>query len=405
MREALEGSQAIARAVALCRPQVVAAYPITPQTHIVEGLARLIADGLLAAELVSVESEFSAASVVLGAAAAGSRSYTASASQGILLMSEVLYNISGLRIPVVLTCANRAVSSPVSIWNDHQDSMAVRDSGWIQLHCVDNQEAVDTTIQAFRISERTELPVMVCVDGFTLTHTLEPIDLPDAAQVDAFLPPFRFSRTLSSSAPLSQGTLVSPEFFTEMRFLQHEAFARAEKEILSADRDWAGFVGRDCGGLLRVEGDREASVAILAMGSVYGTLKDAHRSGLLGRPVRLLSLRAFRPFPAGAIREATQGLSDLIVLDRSLSPGSGGIVAHEIRSALYGMAKGPRVVNFAVGLGGRNVPGEIFREMLESLEKDPPSFSIFDLDPRKLPDPGPDAATEMPSSGPVLSPR
>ena len=186
---------------------------------------------------------------------------------------------------------------------------------------------------------------------------------------------------------MSQGTLVSPEFFTEMRSLQHEAFALAEKEILEADRDFAGLVGRDSGGFLRVEGDREATVGILAMGSVYGTLKDAHRSGLLGRPVRLLCLRAFRPFPAGAIRAAADGLSDLIVLDRSLSPGSGGIVAHEIRSALYGTGTAPRVVNFAVGLGGRNVPGEIFREMLEALEKNPPAFSIFDLDPRKLPRP------------------
>ena len=402
MREALEGSQAIARAVALCRPQVVAAYPITPQTHIVEGLARLIADGLLAAELVSVESEFSAASVVLGAAAAGSRSYTASASQGILLMSEVLYNISGLRIPVVLTCANRAVSSPVSIWNDHQDSMAVRDSGWIQLYCADNQEAVDTTIQAFRISERTELPVMVCVDGFTLTHTLEPIDLPEAAQVDAFLPPFHFSRTLSSVAPLSQGTLVSPEFFTEMRYLQHRAFDAAEREILETDRDWGHLVGRECGGLLHVEGDREAPVGILAMGSVYGTLKDAHQAGLLGRHVRLLRLRSFRPFPAEAIRRACTGLADLLVLDRALSPGSGGIVAHEIRSALYGVPGAPRVANVVVGLGGRNVPDGIFREMLDSLEKNPPAFSFFDLDPRKLPDPGPDASAP---SGSLFSPR
>lgn len=190
MPQALEGSQAIAKAVALCRPQVVAAYPITPQTHIVENLAKLVADGQLACELVSVESEFSAASVALGAACAGSRAYTASSSQGILLMSEVLYNISGLRVPVVMTCANRAVSAPLSIWNDQQDSMAVRDAGWIQLYCADNQEAVDTTIQAFRIAERTELPVMVCVDGFTLTHTLEPLELPSQEQVDSFLPPY-----------------------------------------------------------------------------------------------------------------------------------------------------------------------------------------------------------------------
>ena len=172
MRRALEGSQAVARTVGLCRPGVIAAYPITPQTHIVEQISALVADGELDTELVSVESEFSAASVVLGAAAAGSRAYTASSSQGILLMAEVLYNIAGLRIPLVLSCANRAVGAPLSIWNDQQDSMAVRDAGWIQLYCVDNQQAVDSTVQAFRIAEQTELPVMVCMDGFTLTLSL-----------------------------------------------------------------------------------------------------------------------------------------------------------------------------------------------------------------------------------------
>ena len=203
MRKALEGSQAIAQTVALCRPQVVAAYPITPQTHIVENIAKLVANGKMECELVSVESEFSAASLVLGAASAGSRTYTASASQGILLMSEVLYNIAGLRIPMVMTCANRAISAPLSIWNDQQDSMAVRDAGWIQLYCSDNQEAVDTTIQAYRISEATELPVMVCMDGFTLTHTLEPIDIPDQKMVDTYLPPFNFSRALDPLKPTS----------------------------------------------------------------------------------------------------------------------------------------------------------------------------------------------------------
>jgi pyruvate ferredoxin oxidoreductase alpha subunit len=172
MRHALEGSQALARTVALCRPGVIAAYPITPQTHIVENLAKLVADGKLDAEYVSVESEHSAASVALGAACAGARAYTASSSQGILLMSEVLFDIAGLRVPVVMTCANRAVSGPLSIWNDHQDAMAMRDSGWLQIYCADNQEAVDTTIQAFMIAERLEVPVMVCVDGFALTHTL-----------------------------------------------------------------------------------------------------------------------------------------------------------------------------------------------------------------------------------------
>src|SRR5208282_5725714 len=247
MREAIEGSAAIAQAVAFCRPQVIAAYPITPQTHIVENLAKFIAEGRLSAELVSVESEFSAASAVLGAAVSGSRAYTASSAQGILLMTEVLYNIAGLRIPLVLTCANRAVGAPVSAWNDQQDSMAVRDAGWVQLYCADNQEAVDTTIQAFRIAERTELPVMVCMDGYVLTHTLEAIDLPTQQQVDAFLPPYHFARAL----------------------------LRAQDEILAADRDWEKISGRKCGGLLSVDGPDDGQVGILAIGSVMGTLSDA----------------------------------------------------------------------------------------------------------------------------------
>ena len=207
MLQAIEGSAAVAHAVALCRPQVIAAYPITPQTHIVETLAKLIADGKLRCELVSVESEFSAASVVLGAAASGSRAYTASSAQGVLLMTEVLYNIAGLRIPLVMTCANRAIGAPVSAWNDQQDSMVMRDAGWVQLYCADNQEAVDTTIQAYRITERTELPVMVCLDGYILTHTLEPIDLPTQEQVDAFLPPYRFARALSTRSSRSASAL------------------------------------------------------------------------------------------------------------------------------------------------------------------------------------------------------
>jgi hypothetical protein len=206
---------------------VIAAYPITPQTHIVEAISRLVADGELDAELVSVESEFSAASVVLGAAAAGSRAYTASSSQGILLMAEVLYNIAGLRVPLVMTCANRAVGAPLSIWNDQQDSMAVRDAGWIQLYCVDNQQAVDTTVQAFRIAEACELPVMVCMDGFTLTHTMERVELPTAAQVDRYLPPYRFARMLDPARPQSIGTLVTPDYFSELRHAHHVALERA----------------------------------------------------------------------------------------------------------------------------------------------------------------------------------
>jgi pyruvate ferredoxin oxidoreductase alpha subunit len=386
MLQALEGSQAIAQAVALCRPQVVAAYPITPQTHIVEGLARLIADGKLQCELVSVESEFSAASVALGAVAAGSRTYTASASQGILLMSEVLYNIAGLRVPLVMTCANRAVSAPLSIWNDQQDSMAVRDAGWLQLYCADNQEAVDTTIQAYRIAERTELPVMVCVDGFTLTHTLEPLEIPSQEQVDAFLPPFRFARALDPLHPISSGTLVSPEYYTEARHAHHQALLRAKEEIVAADSDWAVLTGRASGGLLEVDGPDDARVAILTLGSVFGTLLDAREEYPQLGPVKLIKLRAFRPFPVEALQQVCVGLSDVIVLERALSPGSGGIVGAEVRAALTELPAAPRVHNFAVGLGGRDVPLDIYPRLLAAIQPAPPvRFSILDVELDKLP--------------------
>ncbi len=387
MPQALEGSQAIARAVALCRPQVVAAYPITPQTHIVENLARLVADGEFQCELVSVESEQSAASVVLGAAAAGSRAYTASASQGILLMSEVLYDIAGLRIPLVLTCANRAVSAPLSIWNDHQDSMAVRDAGWIQLYCLDNQEAVDTTIQAFRIAERTELPVMVCVDGFTLTHTLEPIDLPSQGQVDAFLPPFRFARTLDPRNPVSVGTLVSPEYFTEVRHAHHRALLASAAEIERSASDWAEISGRDTGALVQIYGSADAKLGIVSIGSVVGTLLEAMDAYPEEGPVRLIRLRCFRPFPVQALQEACEGLSDVIVLERALSPGVGAIIANELRAALCELPDPPRVHGYAVGLGGRDVPLEIYPRALSAARTETPQrFAILDVELDKLPE-------------------
>lgn len=386
MQHALEGSQALARTVALCRPQVIAAYPITPQTHIVENLSKLVADGELECELVSVESEFSAASVVLGAVAAGSRAYTASSSQGILLMTEVLYNIAGLRIPLVLTCANRAISGPLSIWNDQQDSMSVRDAGWIQLYCSTNQEAVDSTIQAYRIAEQCEVPVMVCVDGFTLTHTLEIIDLPELQQVDDFLPPFSFTRRLDPASPLSIGTLVSPEFYTEARSDHHSALMDALPVIESAANEWERITGRSQPALLSMDGPDDARIGILSLGSVAGTL-EAARDHYTDLPAcRLISLRAFRPFPEEALRKACSGLTDLVVLERALSPGSGGIVGTEIRAAFCGTGDAPRIHNFSVGLGGRDIPMEIYPRILDAVrEGSGMPFAILDMEPEKLP--------------------
>jgi pyruvate ferredoxin oxidoreductase alpha subunit len=370
----------------MCRPQVVAAYPITPQTHIVENLSRLVADGDLKCELVSVESEFSAASVALGAVAAGSRAYTATSSQGLLLMSEVLFNIAGLRLPLVMTCANRAISAPLSIWNDQQDSMSVRDAGWIQLYCADNQEAVDTTIQAFRISEQCELPVMVCVDGFTLTHTLEVLDIPDQKQVDAFLPAFSFARMLDNANPISHGTLVSPEFYTEARYTHHEALHNALSVIEDTQQEWSSITGRVNGGLLNVEGEPDARIGIITIGSMTGTLQVALEKQVTNTAVRLITLRAFRPFPADALRKACTGLDQLIVLERAFSPGAGGIIGAEVRSALTVMDKPPRVFNFSVGLGGRDIPLTTVSRLLEAVrEGKGVEFDMLDLEPEKLP--------------------
>lgn len=386
MRKALEGSQAIAQTVALCRPQVVAAYPITPQTHIVENIAKLVANGKMDCELVSVESEFSAASLVLGAASAGSRTYTASASQGILLMSEVLYNIAGLRVPMVMTCANRAISAPLSIWNDQQDSMAVRDAGWIQLYCADNQEAVDTTIQAYRIAEATELPVMVCMDGFTLTHTLEPIDIPEQEMVDTYLPPFKFKRALDSAMPISVGTLVSPDHYSEARHSHHHALLDALDEIVAADKDWEALSFRSAGGLLSVDGPDDARIGILTLGSVYGTLSEARDTYDDLPATKLIKLRAYRPFPVDALRSACSGLTELIVLERALSPGFGGIVSSEVHSALAGIKDIPRIHRFAVGLGGRDIPLQIYRKLHQRIDvAEPAAFSIIDVELEKLP--------------------
>ncbi len=386
MPQALEGSAAVARAVALCRPGVIAAYPITPQTHIVENISRLVADGELDTELVSVESEFSAASVVLGAAAAGSRAYTASSSQGILLMMEVLYNIAGLRVPLVMTCANRAVGAPISIWNDQQDSMAARDAGWVQLYCVDNQQAVDTTVQAFRIAEQTELPVMVCIDGFTLTHTMEMLALPTQAQVDRYLPPYRFARALDPASPRSLGMLVTPEWFSELRHAHHAALGRAAEVVERADRDWQKLTRRSAGGLIESLGDPDAPYAVLTIGSVGGTFAAALAECPPASPTRLLRLRCYRPFPLAALHEACRGVRELIVVERALSPGQGSIIGTEVRAAFAGMRGAPRVHNVALGLGGRDVPMETLGRLVAAARaRRLPPFSIFDLQPERLP--------------------
>ena len=368
MRQQLEGSQAVAEAVARCRPQVVAAYPITPQTHIIEHLAQGVADGELAAEFISAESEFAAASIVLGAVATGSRAFTASASQGLLLMTEVLFNIAGLRLPVVMVCANRAVSAPINIFSDHQDSMALRDAGWIQLYVESNQEAVDTVIQAYRIAERCELPVMVCMDGFLLTHTFEPVELPEQDAVDAFLPAFDFARSLDPARPMSLGGGSEPDNYQEYRAAQHGDLLGALAEIKAANTDFAEAFGRDdgasSGGLIdpyRLDG---TETVLLTLGSVSGAARDAvDRLREQGEPVGLLRLRCFRPFPAEALLAALAKAKRIVVFEKALSVGAGGIVASELRGVLQHAGRDLAVESFVGGLGGRDVTAEVIESL------------------------------------------
>src|SRR5687767_2477935 len=275
MLEQKEGSHAVADAVALCRPEVICAYPISPQTHIVEALSDRVRTGdLYPCEYVSVESEFAAMSVAIGASAAGARAYTATASQGLLYMAEALYNAAGLGLPIVMTIGNRAIGAPINIWNDHSDSMSQRDCGWIQLFAETNQEALDLHIQAFRLAEELSLPVMVCMDGFILTHAYERVDMPTQRQVDAYLPPFEPRQILDPKEPVSIGAMVGPEAFTEVRYLAHAKQMQALELIPGWADEFRRAFGRESGGLLHTYRIEDADTVVVALGSVLGTIKD-----------------------------------------------------------------------------------------------------------------------------------
>ena len=261
MLKQIEGSRAVAEAVAMCRPEVICAYPITPQTHIVEALSAMVKRGDLAAEFLNVESEFAALSVAIGASATGARAYTATASQGLLYMSEAVYNAAGLGLPIVMTVANRAIGAPINIWNDHSDAMSQRDAGWLQLYAETNQEALDLHIQAFRIAERLSVPVMVCMDGFLLTHASERADIPAPAQVDAFLPRYDPRQVLDPDEPVSIGAMVGPEAFTEVRYLAHERMQQALQVIPAVAAEFEADFGRPSGGLVRPYLTEDAEIA------------------------------------------------------------------------------------------------------------------------------------------------
>jgi len=379
----VEGSRAVAEAVALCRPEVICAYPISPQTHIVENLSQLVKSGELApCEFVNVESELAAMSVAIGASATGARAYTATASQGLLYMTEALYNASGLGLPIVMTLANRAIGAPINIWNDHSDSMSQRDSGWIQLYAETNQEALDLHIQAFRLAEELSTPVMVCMDGFILTHAVERVEIPDQEYVDAFLPAFQPRQVLDPDEPISIGAMVGPEAFMEVKYLAHAKQMQALELIPEIAADFKDAFGRDSGGLIRAYRAEDAETIVLALGSVLGTIKDTvDELREQGVKIGIVGITSFRPFPLDAVRDALSHAERVVVLEKALAVGVGGIVSANVRMALAGIQlHGYTVI---AGLGGRPITKASLRGLLADAAADrlePLTFLDMDWD-------------------------
>ncbi len=381
MLKQIEGSKAVADAVATCRPQVICAYPISPQTHIVEGLSVLVKNGSLEnCEFINVESEFAAMSVAIGASATGARTYTATASQGLLYMVEAVYNASGLGLPIVMTVANRAIGAPINIWNDHSDSMSQRDSGWLQLYAETNQEAADLHVQAFKIAEELSLPVMVCMDGFILTHAYERVDVPEQSYVDRFLPAYIPRQTLDPVNPVSIGAMVGPEAFTEVKYMAHMKNQLALVVIPKVAADFQEIFGRTSGGLIRGYKLEGADTVVIALGSVLGTIKDVVDEMIAAEiKIGVLGIIAFRPFPTQAVKEALANAKRVIVLEKAFQVGIGGIVIENIRHALRG--SGIRDYTVIAGLGGRPITKDSLRNFFNAACSDQvDELTFLDLD-------------------------
>lgn len=351
----LEGSQAIAKAVEACKPQVISAYPITPQTHIVEHLAKMKADGELGAEYVYAESEFAAASIVLGASAAGSRAYTATTSQGLLLMTEVLYCIGGMQLPLVITVASRAVSGPLNIWNDQQDIVTMRDAGWIQLFAETIQEAVDLHFVAYKITEQTNIPVMINVDGFLLTHTAEPVVIPDADLVKKYLPPFEPKVKLDIENPKTFGAFADPSRYQFIRQKFHDDIVKSEKVVRECLSEFGELTGRGDGSLTEGYELEDAETVFVSMGSVIGTIKDSvDELRKEGKKVGILKIKSLRPFPTEEALTQLKNAKKIAVIDKSISLGTEGIFATELKAHCYGKLDA-KIQSFVTGLGGKDI--------------------------------------------------
>ena len=371
MKQFIEGSHAVAEIIKRCKPGVISAYPITPQTHIVEDLAQMAANKEFDALCVNVESEHSAASVVLGAEATGVRSYTATSSQGLLLMAEVVFNIAGLHLPLVMTCANRAISAPINIWNDQQDVMAVRDSGWVLLFAETNQEVVDLHLAAYKIAEdpRLMLPVMVNMDGFILTHGMEVVDMPSQEEVDKFLPPYKTTYKLDVQDPKTIGYLADPEYYLEIRYMLHQTQREALAVISDVARQFSEAFKRESGGLLEGYKLEGAERVFVAMGSVCGTIRDVvDELRAKGEKVGLLKIICYRPFPKDAVVAALSKVKEVAVMDKSISLGAFGPLYTDLTSSLSSLGnKMPKVSGFVLGLGGRDITPVSIHEVYKRL--------------------------------------
>ncbi len=367
MKKVMVGNHAVAWGVRLARVEVISAYPITPQTQVVEKLSEMCADGTLPARFIKVESEHSAMAAVIGASATGVRAFTASSSHGLLYMHEMLHWAGGARLPIVMVDVNRAVGAPWNIWTDQNDSLSQRDTGWVQLYCETNQEVVDTTIMAFKLAETLDVPVMLMLDGFYLSHTAEPVDVPDQEMVDRFLPKRAASYKLDVESPHAFGALVKPDAYMEMRFLQQEALQQVPQTLAAIEKDWQRMFGRSYGALEAYRAD-DAELLLVTSGTVTSTARavvDARRAA--GERVGLLKMKMFRPFPTALLRDALRGVPRVAVLDRNISPGHGGIFAEELRSALYDIpdAERPELFGFVLGLGGRDITPAVIDEVIE----------------------------------------
>jgi len=364
-RQILEGSRAIALTIKNISPDVISAYPITPQTHIVEDLAKFKADGKTDYEYIRAESEFAAASIVLGASATGVRTYSATSSQGLLLMSEVLYNISGMRLPVVITCANRAISSPINIWNDHSDVMALRDSGFLQFFAETHQEAVYQHILAYKIAEMTMLPVMINVDGFILTHSYEEVIIPSKTMIKKYLPTYKpeLGTYLNPKNPVTLGGFYPPEHYSQTR---EDLFTDTRESLKLIKQEWKNLQSvfnykSKSNGLTEYTGNIKAKTIIIALGSVAGTIKEVIKKD---KQCALLKICSFRPFPADEIRQKTQFAKNIIVIDKAISLSEYGPLGTEIKATIEDSKK--NIKNYIAGLGGRDISEEAIKSLIKT---------------------------------------